>query len=344
MFLPVVEICSMHNTKNNTMKALVLEQYGGAFQLKQIPRPVPGKGEVLVKIMASGINPLDTKIKRGAAAHARHTVPAVLGIDLAGVVVAVGEDVQQWKSGDEVYGMVGGVGGHQGTLAEYAAVDAALLAPKPGNLSMRQAAALPLVFITAWEGLVDRAHIQAGQQVLIHGGAGGIGHVAIQLARSFGATVYATGNGDALAIIEHLGATAIDYTNTIVKDYVSQYTGGEGFDIVYDTIGGSNLDSSFEAVRTYTGHVVSALGWGSHSLAPLSFRGATYSGVFTLLPLLTGKGTVHHGHILRQATQMAECSVLKPLVDHRVFSLENVQEAYDALENRTARGKLVVTI
>jgi NADPH:quinone reductase-like Zn-dependent oxidoreductase len=141
----------------------------------------------LVRIAASGVNPLDTKIGAGVAAHARHPFPAILGIDLAGTVVAVGPDVPAFSEGDEVYGMTGGVGGVQGSLAEYAAVDATLLARKPKNLGMRDAASLPLVFITAWEGLVDRARVRSGQNVLIHGGAGGVGHVAVQLARAVGA-------------------------------------------------------------------------------------------------------------------------------------------------------------
>jgi NADPH2:quinone reductase len=141
-----------------------------------MPIPEPARGEVLVRISASGLNPLDTKIRAGSAAHARHPLPLVLGIDLAGVVVALGADVTRFKIGDEVYGMTGGVGGIQGSLAQYAAVDAQLLAHKPSNLSMREAAALPLAFITSYAGIVDRAHLQAGQTVLVQGGAGGVGH------------------------------------------------------------------------------------------------------------------------------------------------------------------------
>lgn len=136
--------------------------------------------------------------------------------------------------------------------------------------------------ITAWEGLVDRARVSAGDKVLIHGGAGGVGHVAVQLARAFGAEVYATGSAGQRSIIEGYGATFIDYREDSVEDYVAEFTAGEGFDIVYDTVGGETLDASFKAARIYSGHVLSCLGWGQHSLAPLSFRGATYSGVFTL--------------------------------------------------------------
>ena len=170
-----------------TMMAAVLEQAGAPFRVAQISRPVPGAGEVLVRVAASGVNPLDTKIQAGQAEHARQRLPAVLGIDMAGTVVALGAGVTAWRPGDEVFGMVGGVGGHQGTLAEYVAVDAGLLALKPADFTMREAASVPLVFITAWEGLVDRAAVQAGQRVLVLGGAGGVGQMAIQIATAAGA-------------------------------------------------------------------------------------------------------------------------------------------------------------
>ena len=142
------------------MRALVLESPGAPFTLTEVPRPTAAPGQVLVRIKASGVNPLDTKIRAGQAAHARVELPAILGMDMAGVVEAVGPGVTTFHPGDEVYGMVGGIGGLQGTLAEFVAVDADLLAIKAANLSMREAAALPLVFITAWEGLVDRAQVQ----------------------------------------------------------------------------------------------------------------------------------------------------------------------------------------
>jgi NADPH2:quinone reductase len=239
--------------------------------------------------------------------------------------------------------MTGGVGGLQGSLAEYAAVDADLLAPKPANLTMREAAALPLIFITAWEGLVDRAAVHAGQKVLVHGGAGGVGHVAIQIARAYGADAFATGSAESQAFIERRGATAIDYRAMSVENYVAQHTGGRGFDIIFDTVGGATLDASFNAIGRF-GHVVSALGWGTHALAPLSFRAATYSGVFTLLPLLTGVGRAHHGEILREATRLAEAGKIVPHVDPRHFSLAAVDEAYRAIESRSAAGKIVIDI
>lgn len=329
-------------TKRSTMRAAVLESYNAPLRLSTISTPEIGPREVLVRVRASAVNPLDTKIHSGAAPHARHPLPAIPGIDLAGVVEQAGHEVTRFKPGDEVYGMTGGVGGVQGSLAEFAAVDADLLAPKPANLSMREAAALPLIFITAWEGLIDRASLEAGQKVLIHGGAGGVGHVAIQIARAFGADVFATGSAAQRATIEGFGAVFID-RNTPVETYVAQHTGGRGFDVVYDTVGGKVLDAAFEAVRRF-GHVVSALGWGTHALAPLSFRAATYSGVFTLLPLLSGEGRAHHGEIMMEATRLAEAGKLVPLLDPRRFTLENVGDAYALIRDHAAKGKLVVDV
>lgn len=326
------------------MQALVLQEFGKPLDLTEIATPTAQEGQVLVRVPASGVNPLDLKILAGKAAHARRRLPAVPGLDLAGTVVAVGAGVDRFAPGDEVYGLTGGVGDLPGSLAEYVAVDARLLARKPARLDMREAAALPLVAITAWEGLVDRARVGEGMDVLVHGGAGGIGHVAIQIARARGARVFATGSADSLRTIEALGATPIDYTTTDHGTYVADHTGGKGFDIVFDTVGGKTLDASFAAARVYTGHVVSALGWGEHSLAPLSFRGATYSGVFTLLPMLTGEGREHHGEILEQIAELADAGKLTPLVDARHFTFETITDAYSAIETGTSRGKVIVDV
>lgn len=326
----------------NSMRAAIVEQHGGPFRVKDIPRPVPREGQILVRVHASGVNPLDTKIRAGKADHARHPLPAILGLDLAGTVEQLGPGVTGFSVGDAVWGMTGGVGGVQGSLAEFAAVDADLLALKPANLSMREAAAVPLVFITAWEGLVDRAKVQSGQKVLVQGGAGGVGHMAIQLARSVGAEVYATDAAVKASTLEQFGAVPID-REMPVEDYVALHTGGRGFDLVYDTVGGPVLDASFKAVKRF-GHVVSALGWGTHALAPLSFRAASYSGVFTLLPILTGEGRAHHGEILRQAAQLAEAGRLQPLLADRSFSLDEVGDAHQAVEVRPSRGKVVVDL
>lgn len=320
-----------------------VETPGGKVRETAVPRPVPKPREVLVRIAASGLNPLDAKIRSGAAEHAKQPLPAVLGLDMAGTVEEVGAGVTAFRAGDEVYGMVGGVGGLQGTLAEFVAADAALLAQKPRTLSMRQAAALPLSTITAWEGLVDRAAVHADQLVLIHAGAGGVGHVAVQIARAFGARVFATVSPGKRYVVEGYGATPIDYQSMSVEEYVRACTNGAGFDIVYDTVGGATLDASFQAVRRYTGRALSCLGWGTHALAPLSFRGATYSGVFTLRPLLTGEGREHHGEILAQAATLAEQGKLAPLLNERRFSTSGIDAALDLVQSGS-HGKVAIEI
>lgn len=330
-------------TMTYTMQAAMLDSVEAAFRLTRLPGPVPGAGQVLVRVIASGVNPLDLKIRSGTAAHARHLLPAILGSDLAGVVEAIGPSVDLFHPGDEVYGMTGGVGGVQGSLAEYVAVDASLLAFKPSNFSMREAASLPLVFITAWEGLVDRAMVHARQTVLVHGGTGGVGHMAIQIARARGAIVYATHGEGRAEWVEELGAIAIDSSQLSVEDYVGLHTVGRGFDVVYDTAGGASLDDAFKAVKRF-GHVVSSVGWGTHALAPLSFRAATYSGVATLLPLLTGEGKAHHGEIMREASRLAESGLLLPRVDARRFDLSSVGDAYALVEHRRTQGKVIIDI
>jgi NADPH:quinone reductase-like Zn-dependent oxidoreductase len=329
---------------DETMRALVLEEFGADLLPTVLPRPVAGPGQVLVRIMASGVNPLDTKIRAGSAPHAQVTTPAVLGLDLAGVVVATGSDESGFAIGDEVYGMTGGVGGHQGTLAEYAAVDARLIAPKPRGLSMVEAAALPLAVITAWEGLVDRAAVGPEDVVLVHGGAGGVGQMAIQIARARGASVYATGSPASLSAIEEAGAVAIDRTTTTPGTYLEQATHGAAFDIVFDTVGGATLDDSFTLVTPYTGRVVSILGWGTHSLAPLSFRGASYSGVFALLPLLTGEGLEHHGEILRRATDLVDTKRIKVRLSQETFEWTSAMDAHHHVEDPSRHGKVVVDL
>lgn len=330
-------------TSTHTMQAAVLSSHGSPFRIGPIARPRAEQGQILIRIKASAVNPLDLKIYNGDAAHARHALPAVLGIDLAGVVESLGPGDTSFRRGDEVFGMTGGVGGLQGSLAEFASVDANLLALKPSNLTFREAAALPLIFITAWEGLVDRAGVRSRQKVLIQGGAGGVGHIAVQLALAFGAEVFATGSARDKAFIEQLGATFIDYNGMTVDDYVAKHTSSRGFDIVYDTVGGVVLDASFSAVARF-GHVVSAFGWGTHALAPLSFRAATYSGVFTLLPILTGEGRAHHGEILREAAKLSEAGKLVPKLDRRRFTLETIEDAYDAVRTRNASGKIVIDL
>ncbi|MDE1916750.1 MAG: zinc-dependent alcohol dehydrogenase family protein [Sphingomonadales bacterium] len=329
-----------------TMLAAFADIANGPFNLRTVARPNAGAGEVLIRVHASGTNPLDTKIHAGQAAHARRPLPTVLGMDMAGVVEQVGSGVTGFAAGDDVYGLIGGVGALPGTQAQYVAADARLLAHKPSNLTMREAAILPLVTITAWEGLIDRAAIRTGDTVLVQGGAGGVGHVAVQIALAHGARVFATAFAQDHDYLRGLGAIPIDATQD-VDLYVAEHTEGRGFDVVYDTGGGAMLDASFRAVRRF-GHVVSCLGWGTHALAPLSFKQATYSGVFTLHTLLADEGRAHYGEILTAAAAMAEGGHLLPRLDPRQFTMDQIGDAYDAVAGgngtHRARGKIAITI
>ena len=195
------------------MQAQIIHAWGGAerFEAATLPDPTPGPGEVLVQVAATSVNPADYKLRQAGPPIAP-ALPAVLGCDVAGRVLAVGDGVAGFAEGDEVYGCVGGVRGMPGCYAEMIAADARLLAPKPAALTLREAAALPLVTITAWEGLA-RAGVRAGQTVLVHGGAGGVGHIAIQLAKARGAEVATTvSSGEKAALARSLGADhTIDY-------------------------------------------------------------------------------------------------------------------------------------
>lgn len=155
--------------------------------------------------------------------------------------------------------------------------------------------------------------------------------------------MFATASAAKHDMVQQLGAVPIDYHTTSIDQIVQTFTNGQGFDLVYDSVGGSTLDDAFNAVRNY-GHVVSNYGWGTHSLLPLSRKAATYSGVFVLLPLLTGEGRSHHGEILRQATQLAEANQLRPVVDPRHFTLETALSAHEAVEQGTAVTKIVIDL
>ncbi|WP_374173422.1 zinc-dependent alcohol dehydrogenase family protein [Flavobacterium tructae] len=325
------------------MRALLTTTYESDFVSTEIEKPTPKEGEVLIKIHASGVNPIDNKIRIGVSPYASPVLPAVLGTDLAGVVEAVGKNVTDFKVGDEVYGLAGGVLGLQGTLAQYTAVDADLLAVKPKNISMKEAAAVPLVLLTAWEGLIDRAKVKKGDQVLVHAGAGGVGHMVVQLARIFGADVYATVSSQKAAIVESYGATPIDYKTAKVEDYVKQFTDGKGFDIIYDTVGGQSLDDSFAAIRHY-GQIASCYAFGTHALATGSLRSASLHGVFVLHPMISGEGRKHHGDILKEAAKFIEEGKLKPLIDPRNFTLDTAMEAHKAVSDSSSVGKIVVDI
>lgn len=327
------------------MRAYVTTEFGKPGQLRDdIPRPVAGPGELLIAVHASGVNPADLKIAAGQLGPAAPELPAILGMDFAGVVVEVGPGVRGFAVGDAVYGCAGGVQGRPGTLAEFVAVDARLVASKPARLSMREAAALPLVAITAWEGLVDRATVNVDETVLVHAAAGGVGHVAIQIARAFGAKVFATASTPAkLAIARNLGAEPIPYRDMTTEEYVARHTGGSGFDVVYDTVGGSVLEQSAVATRLY-GRLISCAAWEPHDLVPVLGHSLDLIGIFMLLPMLTGQGLAHHGDILREVAALVDAGKLTPLLDPVRFPLAETAAAHAHLDSGSALGKVVIDL
>ena len=329
------------------MHAMILNEYGenAKFHPADLPQPPVEPGQVLVRVAATSVNTVDTMIRQLGQENLplSPNLPAVLGMDFAGTVEAVGDGVTDFSPGDEVFGCAGGLADLQGALAEYIAADARLIARKPKALSMREAAALPLVGITAYEGL-QRANVKAGQKVLVHGGAGGVGHVAVQLARHFGADVFATGSGVAqMAAIERFGGTPIDYRTETVADYVARCTNGAGFDAVFDSVGGANMTNSFEAAAL-NGHVTTTVSLLEIDLTPAHFKGLSLHVVFMLIPMLHNHKRDVHGSILSELSKIADSGALKPLLDDKPFSLAEVGQAYDHLTSGQAIGKVVVEV
>jgi len=328
------------------MKAMIIRDFGSSnvFESAEITKPEVTPGHVLVKVAATSINTVDTMIREmGKALPISPELPAVLGMDFAGTVEAVGQGVSEYAVGDEVYGCAGGLGDLPGTLAEYMVADANLIAHKPKTLSMREAAALPLVGITAYEGL-KRAGTAQGQKVLVHGGSGGVGHVALQLARHFGAEVYSTGGGDKqLALIKELGATGINYKTETVADYVANYTGGAGFDVVFDSVGGPNMANSFEAAAL-NGQVASTVAMVELDLSLAHFKGLSLHVVFMLIPMIHNHKREEHAKILSELAKIVDAGGLRPVLDEKEFSLEDVGKAHDRLSSGQAMGKVVVEI
>jgi len=325
---------------------MIIKNYGRSdiFEAAQIDTPEVKPGHVLVKIAATSINTVDTMIREmGKELPLSPDLPALLGMDFAGTVEEVGDGVSGYTVGDEVYGWAGGLGDLPGTLAEYMVADVNLIAHKPKKLTMREAAALPLVGITAYEGLV-RAGVSKGQKVLVHGGSGGVGHVALQLARHFGAQVYSTGGGDKqLALIEKLGATGINYKTETVAEYVEKHTGGSGFDVVFDSVGGANLTNSFEAAAL-NGQVASTVAMVELDLSLAHFKGLSLHVVFMLIPMIHNYKREEHAKILRKLADIVDAGDLQPVLDDQRFSLEEVGKAHDRLSGGQALGKIVVEV
>lgn len=328
------------------MKVQLIREFGtpDVFEAADIDMPSLGAGQVLVRQIASSVNPVDTKL-RAAGPPIAPELPGVLGCDVAGVVEAVGEGVTRLKKGDAVYGCAGGLRGRGGAYGEYIVVDAAFMAFKPEALDWRETAALPLVTITAWEAMVDRTRVMPGDHVLIHGGAGGVGHIAIQLAKAQGARVAATISSAAKAdIARRMGADdIINYREESVEDYVERLTGGRGFDVVFDATGGSDIATSFAGARV-NGQVATIVSQYEADLTPMHTKSLTLHTIFMLTSMLHGIHPQHHGEILTKAGQLAATNQLKPLLDERRFTLDDIAAAHSHLEAGAAVGKIVIDI
>lgn len=328
------------------MKVQQIRDFGdpSVFESADVERPEPGPGQILVRQMATSINPVDTKIRANGPPIAP-PLPAVLGCDVAGIVEAIGTSVSRFAVGDAVYGCAGGLAGHGGACAEYIAADANLMAHAPATLDWRETAALPLVTITAWEALIDRCHVRPGDHVLIHGGAGGVGHVAIQLAKAQGARVATTVSTEEKAgLANDLGADEIIYyRDEAVADYVERLTAGRGFDVVFDTSGGSDLATSFEGARI-NGQVSTITAQYSADLTPMHVKSLSLHVVFMATRMLHGIDADHHAEILDKLANLAAAGQLRPLLDSKRFNLADVADAHRHLESGQAIGKIVVDI
>lgn len=327
------------------MKAMILKTYGegASFEMADVDMPALKPGHVKIKIAASSVNTVDTMIRQLGQENLPLSpdLPAILGMDFAGTVEAVGEGVTGFKPGDEIYGCAGGLMDLQGSLADYMVVDADLIAHKPKNLSMREAAALPLVAITAYEGL-KRAQLSSGQKVLVHGGAGGVGHVAVQLAKYWGGEVYATISNDADAkTMTGYGATPINYKTESVADYVAQHTAGAGFDVIFDSVGGANMSNSFEAAAL-NAQIATTVSMLEIDLTPAHFKGLSLHVVFMLIPMMHNVGRKIHGDLLADLSTIIDGGHLTPLLDERRFSMGDVEAAYAHLSSGKATGKVVI--
>lgn len=331
------------------MKAVYFEAGGTIDVLQYGEMEAPGEcgsTQALVHVKAIGINPIDTKI-RAAPERFPVSFPVIPGCDGAGIVQAVGNQVKNFKPGDAVYFSQPGFNQRQGTYAEYVMVDASLLALKPHSLSFEQAAAAPLVLITAWEALYDRARITDGQTVLIHAGAGGVGHVAIQLAKLAGARVITTvSNAEKANFVKRLGADQIiHYPTQDVIAEVLQYTDGKGVDIAFDTVGADVLQSCFSCIKPY-GDVVTILqptkdiDWGEARK-----RNVRFSLELMLSPVLMelDDAKCHQADILRQCAALFEQGRLAVEIA-QTFDLSNAAAAQRYLEQNHPAGKLVMTL
>ncbi|MFF7056787.1 zinc-dependent alcohol dehydrogenase family protein [Achromobacter spanius] len=318
------------------MKAVVLNSFGGpeAFELQELPKPVPQSGQVLVRVHATSINPLDYQVRRGDYPDLV-PLPAITGHDVSGVVEAIGPGVTAFAPGDEVW-YTPQIFDGPGSYAEYHVAAESIIGKKPPSLSHLEAASLTLVGGTAWEALVVRAGLRVGESILIHGGAGGVGHVAIQLAKAIGAKVYTTAREANFEFARRMGAdVVIDYEKEDYVDAVMRETGGRGVDVVFDTIGGNTLSRSAD-VLAQLGRVVSIVDIAQpQNLLQAWGKNASYHFVFT---------RQHRGK-LDELSALIERGQLRPHVG-AVYALADIAQAHARLEtpNNGLQGKIAIAV
>ena len=333
------------------MKAIIMTKSGSAevLEFREMPTPqIKNPTELLIKLKAAGVNPIDTKLRQRGTFYP-DDLPAILGCDGAGIVEAVGAAVEKFKVGDRVYFCAGGLGKPEtGNYAEYAVVEEHCVAQKPASLSFTEAAAVPLALITAWESLYDRGRLQAGQSVLIHAGAGGVGHLAIQLAKLLGAEVLTTvGSADKERLVRQLGADfPILYKQTDFVEAVHTYTKGQGVDFAFDTVGGKTFFDTCPAVKVY-GDLVTILepNFKDGDFKIARNRNLRISLEIMLTPALMGltEAQKHQAQILQQAAQWFDEGKLKIHVG-QTFPLKDAIAAHQSLEMGSTTGKIVLVI
>ncbi|OGS90446.1 MAG: alcohol dehydrogenase [Gallionellales bacterium GWA2_60_18] len=332
------------------MKAILATAAGGVevLQLHDVPQPeLPSPHHLLVKLAAAGVNPLDTKLRARPAYHP-DKLPAILGCDGAGIVTAAGAQVTRFRVNDEVYFCNGGIGDEPGCYAEYTTLHEDYCAAKPANLSLQDSAALPLVLITAWEALVERAGLQAGQTILIHAAAGGVGHVALQLAHHLGAHIAVTVGCDRkVGLVHGLGAEKIvDYHAQDFVQEVLDWTESKGADVVFDTVGGDTFLRSLDAARI-GGKVVSLLATAltQDDVQKARLRNLSLCFELMLTPQVMNlhEERVRQRKILEQGAQLVEAGRLGVLVTKKL-PLEQAAEAHRMIEAGGMTGKIVLTL
>lgn len=308
------------------MKAAQISQYGHADQIKivDVDKPTVSDGKVLIEVKAASINPFDSKVREGMLGDS-FKLPATLGGDIAGVVAEVGEGVQGIKPGDKVYGQAGVAGGASGAFAEFALTGEQQVALMPQNLDFLQAAAVPLTGLSALQVIQKHMQLQSGQKILIHGGAGGIGTMAIQIAKHLGAYVATTATGDGIAYVKNLGADeVIDYKTQQFDELL------DGYDAVFDTVGGDTYQRSFKVLKK-DGIVVSMLEQPNESLMQQYGVRAEYQQTRTnRADLDTLRGLIEQGAVTVHVDA--------------AYPLDKAMEAFQAWENGSVKGKIVLQV